>query len=218
MTRIAALSSAMNRPHIRRHGAREVRKQAARFAIAFYMIVAPAFGQAAQSNISLSDADREIVALALHTNALSATLLVDSTAPICAREAAMLCIRRDILTADVSSWDFPDAALLRERFLVRNEKPVNIGIVDAGFRRISRERIDTMFRAGRSGWRDLQRAHPGVRFLMQVSAPVYSSDGNSALIWVDSICDGRCGGGSLLLFERKSGRWTQSRGILNWMR
>lgn len=208
----------MNSPHIRSYGARRVRKQAARFAIAFYVIVAPAFGQAAQSNISLSDADREIVALALNANALSATsLLVDATAPICAKEVATLCIRRDVLTADVSNWDFPDAALLRGRFLVRNEKPLNIGAVDVDFTRISRERIGTMFRAGRSGWRDLQRAHPGVRLLMQVSAPVYSSDGSSALIWVNSICDGRCGGGSLLLFERKSGRWTQSRSILIWI-
>ena len=194
-----------------------MRRHTVRLTIAFYAIVAPAFGRA-QSGI-LSDADREIVALALKTNALSATsLLVDSTAAICATDVAALCIRRNILTADVSNWDFPDAALLRGRFLVRNEKPVNIGAVDVGLKRISRERIDTMFRVGRSGWRDLQRAHPGVRFLMQVSAPAYSSDGSSALIWVDSICDGRCGGGSLLLFERKSGRWTQSRSILTWMR
>ena len=179
--------------------------------------VAPAFGQV-QSGISLSDADREIVALALKANAPSApSLLVDSTAPICTKDVATLCIGRDTLKADVSNWDFPDSALLRERFLARNEKPVNIGAIDVGLTRISRERIDTMFRAGRYGWRDLQRAYPGVRFLMQVSAPAYSSDGTSALVWVDSICDGRCGGGSLLLFERKSGRWTQSRSILIWM-
>ena len=195
-----------------------MRRHTVRLTIAFYAIVAPAFGQA-QSRISLSDSDREVVALALKTNALSATsLLVDSTAPMCATDVDALCIRRNILTADVSNWDFPDAALLRGRFLVRNEKPVNIGAVDVGLTRISRERIDTMFRAGGSGWRDLQRAHPGVRLLMQVSAPAYSSDGSSALIWVDSSCDGRCGGGSLLLFERKSGRWTQSRSILTWMR
>lgn len=185
--------------------------------VAFCAIAVPAFGQV-QSEMGLPDADREIVSLAVNGAVLSATtLLIDSTAPICQSAVAGLCIRRDVLQGDTRMWDFADSALLRERFLARNEKPLDLGAVAVGLKRISRDRIDAMFRHGGHGWRDLQRAHRGVRYFMQVSAPAYSSDGNSAIVWVESICDGRCGGGSLLLFERKSGRWMQSRSIVNWI-
>ena len=182
------------------------------------ILAAAAPSSQVQSGNGLSDTDQEIISLAVNGAILSATtLLIDSTAPICAGRTAGVCIRYDFLDGDISNRDLPDAALLRERLLARNQTPLKFGVVDVGLERISRDRIDAMFRPGRYGWRDLQRAHPGVRYLMQVSAPAYSSDGNSAIVWVESFCDGRCGGGSLLLFQRKSGRWMQTRSIINWI-
>ena len=192
-----------------------MRKQLVRFIVWGCASIAPAFSHA-QSAASLSAEDREIVVLAL--NATGATgLLVDSTAPVCGRNIATLCIRRDMLGDDVTRWDFPDAAAIREAFLARNETTTIIGSLEVGITTVPRARVETMFGGGRYGWPDLQRTYPGARHLTQVSTPAYSSDANRALIYVETICDGRCGGGALLLFERRSGRWVLARELHRWI-
>ena len=178
--------------------------------------IAPAFSHA-QSAASLSAEDREVVVLALNANAAATGLLVDSTAPVCGRNVATFCIRRDMLGGDVPSWDLPDAGAMREAFLARNEKATSIGSLDVGLTTVPRARVETMFGGGRYGWPDLRRTYPGARHLTQVSAPAYSSDANRALIYVQTVCDGRCGGGALLLFERRSGRWVLAREFHRWI-
>jgi hypothetical protein len=177
----------------------------------------PALGQTG-SGVSLTDDDRAIIALALSATAVAApSVLVESTAPVCRKEVGMLCINESYLTGDKATWDFPDGALLRRGLVARNATPANIGPLDSHRSRVSRERIDMMFRPGRYGWPDLQRAYPDVQLLVQVSAPAYSPDASLALIYVESLCDGRCGGGALLLFERQSGTWKLSRHVINWI-
>jgi hypothetical protein len=177
--------------------------------------ITPVFGQTG-SGASLTDDDRAIIALALSETAMAASVLVDSTAPVCSKDAGRFCISEDFLSAD-KIWDFPGGALLRRGLVVRNATPATIGSLDSQLARVSRERIDMMFRPGRYGWPDLQRAYPGVQLLVQVSAPAYSPDASRALIHVESFCSGRCGGGALLLFERHAGTWKLSRHVINWI-
>ena len=193
----------------------QLRKHAA-FMILCCAGLTPAFGQTG-SGVSLTDDDRAIIALALSETAMAASVLVDSTAPVCSKDAGTFCIDESHLTGDKAMWDFPDGALLRRGLVVRNATSANIGSLDSQLARVSRERINMMFRPGRYGWRELQQAYPGIRHLVKVSAPAYSPDGSWALIYVESLCNGRCGGGALLLFERQSGTWKLSRHIINWI-
>jgi hypothetical protein len=81
--------------------------------------------------------------------------------------------------------------------------------------RVRRVQLERMFARGAAGWRALRQIHPGARSIVQVSAPAYSPDALRALLYVYSTCDGRCGGGSLLWYERTTGRWRPSRSLFN---
>lgn len=192
-----------------------MRRQVARFVILCCASIPPAFGEA-QFATSLSAEDRELVVLALNSQAAGG-LLVDSTAPVCGSTVVPLCIRRDMLTAGVINWDSPDAPPMRDAFFARNEKAISIGSLDVRLTSVPRATVEAIFVSGGTGWPDLQRIYPGVRYVTQVSAPAYSSDGNRALIYVETVCFGRCGGGALLLFDRRAGRWLLARSLINWI-
>jgi hypothetical protein len=67
------------------------------------------------------------------------------------------------------------------------------------------------------GGREVGSRFARVRYVVQVSAPAYSPDHQRALVYRESLCDGRCGGGSLLLAERKAGQWVIARALINWV-
>ena len=183
-----------------------------------WLNIASMFGQT-PFTAGLSEEDREIVIAALKASNYNTALpLIDSTAPVCNRDIKPLCVRGDLLFSNESMarWGVTDSADLRDRFITRNANATNLGFIGLDFARISRARIEKMF-DGRYGWPELRRTYPGVRTLFQVTAPAYSADRSRALVYVESLCDGRCGGGTLLLFEYVSGRWTFSRCLTGWI-
>ena len=173
----------------------------------------PASGQS-QIADTLSPEDRELIAVAVGSEwASPGSVMMESTAPIC-KPGVTFCIAADLLDKSVFNWDFPDSTHLRQAFLERNQRTLDIGTLSLKLARLRRPEMERMFARGYLEWPILQQKYPGVRSLIQVSAPAYSADGLHALIYVVSYCNGRCGGGAVSLFERTSGRWNRSRNIV----
>jgi hypothetical protein len=165
----------------------------------------------------LSDDDRQVVAAALDwMKPGKSALLLDSTAPMCGAEMRALCIRQEVLDRiPPAAWIPTDHIALRTAFVARNRYPISLGRMAVDFRVVDAMQVRTMFAKGR--WRDVGEKFPGVRHLVYVSAPAYTAEGSRALVYVESLCSGRCGGGGVLLLRREIGGWLLERGLITWI-
>jgi hypothetical protein len=184
-------------------------------ALAFICIVA-AQGVSQLATDQLSDQDRQVAVAALESLKLdTSALLLDSTVPMCAGDAHAFCLRQDSLDRiPPAAWS-GDGPSLRKIFSERNRHAIGLGRVDVGIPMIAGAQIREKFMKG-PGWSGVVSEFPGVRSLVQISAPVYTADGEQALVYVESVCHGRCGGGYFQLLRRTRGRWLVERTLISW--
>ena len=63
----------------------------------------------------------------------------------------------------------------------------------------------------------LDKEYPGISYFLGVTAPGYSSDGRSALVYVQGFCSFDCGWGDIIVLEHKAGGWVVPIAI-SWVR
>lgn len=66
-------------------------------------------------------------------------------------------------------------------------------------------------------WRAFYRRFPGTAGVIHANRAVVSADGREALIYIEHVCDGLCGTGSLILMSRIDGRWRITYPYVLWI-
>lgn len=82
---------------------------------------------------------------------------------------------------------------------------------------ITRAQLTEIFRKGPDGWSDFYSRYPDARGSLRLSPVVWSSTGNTALLYFEWSCGGLCGGAALLLVERTWGKWRITRSRTFWV-
>jgi hypothetical protein len=135
-------------------------------------------------------------------------ILLDDTVVACGSSPAQIgCFANEIV--DDSKNDMvPESsgAELKQSFFARNTSRQGIANVQTPVRIAPGADVRKAFQTGR--FKGLEAKYPGLRHIVEVSAPGYTRDGKYALVYVRSVCDGRCGGYGLLLLERLGQKWT----------
>lgn len=142
----------------------------------------------------------------------STALLLDTSMTFCAsgRSGGLGCLPSRILDLDkrpgfnIDGW--PE---LRRAFEERNRAAHRLVRSYGAVPLAPATDIQRLFKQGR--FYHIRRRYPGVRHLVQLSAPAYTADQTKALIYIQSICDGRCGGGALLLLDKTRIGWVVAR-------
>ena len=188
------------------------------FLVVLYVTIVQAASQHPASTSQLSDEDRQVIGITLEQfKGDTSALLLDSTVSMCGGEIPALCIRQALLDEiEPAAWIPTDRTALRNAFAARNRTPIGLGGLSVEARIVDGAQIRTMFAKG-PGWPEVGKKFPGVRHVVQVSAPAYTADGNRALVYVEARCPGRCGGGSILLLRHLDGRWRVERSLLDWV-
>jgi hypothetical protein len=168
-------------------------------------------GSMVPSAPQLSDEDRHVVRAALATHRDRPAVLLDSTAALCKDELRRaLCMR-----LPSNPWAQAADAEMAAAFATRNAQSWGLGEIAVGIPLAAGADVRAMA-AKRLWWSTVRAKYPDVRHGVQVSAPVYSRDRTRAAIYIESICYGRCGGGSLLLLDSRDGKWVIQRSLVDW--
>jgi hypothetical protein len=72
-------------------------------------------------------------------------------------------------------------------------------------------------RPTRDQWRELYAADPEFPTMAAFSRAGFSHDYQQALVYVETFCDGACGGGRFLLFGRDGGAWVLTSELPTWV-
>jgi hypothetical protein len=179
--------------------------------------VSPSTGPSAaqvQTTASLTQNDRRVITALLTSRTWTTSgRLLDSTMPLCQAEVNVVCIPANVL-GDVSpsAWRPGDVAL-RADFLSRNKAASSLGAIKVGLR-LTRSAQTRPLLSKSLDWRVFSSKFPGVTYVVQVSAPGYSSDGNRALVYWRISCGGRCGSLELTALERTPRGWIVDRTLM----
>ena len=192
------------------------------FAVLIFLFVSviPGLSQSA-SDAELSDEDRRVaVAVLEHAKPgiPPGAALLDSTVSMCDSATAHPCISPDLFVGiRPEQWPPAVGPRLRAGFIARNQHPVRVGSMGAAIRIVDGERVRAMIR-NRNGRRlsEIAAEFPGVQGFVELSVPAYSADGEWAVVYLHSFCEGRCGWGAVRLLRREKGRWIVERSVVNW--
>ena len=115
-----------------------------------------------------------------------------------------------------------DHALAAE-FFEKNQKQYPLPkafhlMLPATIKTVSAKRLDTIFTdaAGR-GWQRFYRAYPKSTGIIYLSRVAYSSDGQSALVYVGRQSAGLSGGGVIYLLKRQEKDWRKVSEFDTWI-
>ena len=79
-------------------------------------------------------------------------------------------------------------------------------------------RVAEIFGSGiGEGWESFYGSFPDSRGLIEFTSPVFSEDGQSALVYESHSCGGLCGTGWLILLHREEGRWRVGSRHMLWI-
>lgn len=174
---------------------------------------------AQSATTELSRDDRDVLTVVLtHFKPDVPGPLLDTTARIC-ETVVMGCIRQsDLDKIPRSAWAPTDAAALKKAFIDRNARPLNLGTLNVGIRKIPGEQIHaTAMKVGVGIWREISSRFPDTRGVLQVSAPAYTADRLRALVYVECLCPIRCGNGGVLLLTRGRDGWSIEKWLIRWI-
>ncbi len=63
-------------------------------------------------------------------------------------------------------------------------------------------------------WKSYFKSHQ--KGFYEVGKPLFSKDGNSAVIYTSFQCGAKCGNGGATLFQKKNGKWVAVKHIYSW--
>jgi len=173
----------------------------------------------------LTDGDRSVVRLALELSSkeragwsAAGAVLLDSTRPVCEGPSVHLCLSPTVLDdltlpATIALMT-PDCARvvhrsLRDSFLARNTRSLALGpSPQVGFPIVSGSEARALSA-------DARYDRFGGRWFVEVSAPAYSLDGRSALVYVQAYPASDGFWATIRVFERRDGQWSPTRCGLN---
>ena len=174
---------------------------------------------------ALTDADRSVLRLALALSSkewagwsAEGAVLLDSTRPVCDGPSARPCLSPTVLDdltlpATIALMT-PDCARvdhrsLRDSFVARNTHTLALGpSLQMGLPTVSGSEARGLSADARSG-------RFGGRWFVEVSAPAYSPDGRSALVYVQAYPASDGFWATIRVFERRDGQWAPTRCGLN---
>lgn len=104
--------------------------------------------------------------------------------------------------------------LLMQQLVSERSREVALSTGAAALRPVTTEEIQRIFADGPS-WDRFYARFPGSRGFVELSGPVFSSDGKQALLYVDYSCYGDCGWGSVIHLELREHGWVE---IHEWVR
>jgi hypothetical protein len=104
---------------------------------------------------------------------------------------------------------------LVDDFLSRAKEPHSLG--PPSFEQVSRAKIEVVPEAEvthafegipmAEAWRRLAERHGGARSVVTLSPVAYDDASRTALVYLGVACGGLCGGGTIMLLERRDGAW-----------
>jgi hypothetical protein len=111
---------------------------------------------------------------------------------------------------------------LREKALKRAEQAESWPHVEicTGAHVVADSKVAEIFEREKTkpkSWRGFYAAFPGAAALVRVSAPIFTVDGNAAIVYIDKQCDMLCGGGFNLELKKSKDGWEVVRRDLAWM-
>ena len=173
---------------------------------------------------ALTDGDRSLMRLALALSSkeragwsAEGAVLLDSTGPMCDGSSIHLCLNATVLDdltlpATIALMTPECARLhhraLRDSFVARNTRSLALGPSQMGFPMVPGSEVRALSA-------DAKFDRFGGRWLVEVSAPAYSPDGRSALVYVQAYPAHDGFWASIRVFERRDGQWAQTRCGLN---
>jgi hypothetical protein len=98
-----------------------------------------------------------------------------------------------------------------------HKRPVSALGLSNRFRVASTDTLRNIFADHMHGWERFFSTFPTDRGFYGITAPMFSADSLSALIYVEYHCGGLCGEGALFLVRRDGGRWRTARRVRYWI-
>ena len=193
-------------------------------ALCFVLLALPEVSGQVSSAHALTDEDLSLARLAVALSSkeragwsAEAAVLLDSTRPMCDGSSTHLCLNVGVLddltlpatialvTPDCARLDY---RALRNSFVARNTRSLPLGPLSMGLPIVPGSEVRAL-----SAEAKFDRF--GGRWLVEVSAPAYSPDGRSALVYVQAYPASDGFWASIRVFERRDGQWAPTRCGLN---
>jgi len=105
---------------------------------------------------------------------------------------------------------------LRERLISENQSSKPLAISDRRARLISAPELRRIF-SGKGWWEEFYRLYPKSRGYLEFGKPVFSNDGNHALVYLSHVCGGLCGSAWLYHLEKRNQRWQIAGAKMVWI-